>query len=75
MLLFQVREKCTRLDSSIAGGNANNFSGSGGSKINSSIGSQWKSRVSKLDDDINGQTASYLGITKLSGLGIKFMLI
>lgn len=49
----------------IAGGYANNFSVSGDSKINSSIGSQWKSRVSKLDNYINEQAASYFGTTRL----------
>lgn len=58
----------------IAGGNANDFPVLGDGKINSTMGSQWKSRISKLDDHINGQAVSYPGTAKLSELGIKFVL-
>lgn len=46
----------------------------GDSKINSSIGSQWKSRVGTLDSYINEKAASLPGSTKLSELDIEFVL-
>lgn len=58
----------------IAGGYADRFSGLGDSKINSSIGSQWKKNVNTLDNYITDQAASFLGNTKLSELKIKFVL-
>ena len=58
----------------IVGGKANNISGLGDSNINSSIGSQWKSRVGTLDSYINEKAASLPGSTKLSELDIEFVL-
>lgn len=58
----------------IVGGKANNISGLGDSNINSSIGSQWKSRVGTLDNYINEKAASLPGSTKLSELDIEFVL-
>lgn len=58
----------------IVGGKANNISGLGDSKINSSIGSQWKSRVGTLDSYINEKAATLPGSAKLSELEIEFVL-
>ena len=58
----------------IVGGKANNISGLGDSKINSSIGSQWKSRVGTLDSYINEKAATLPGSAKLSELDIEFVL-
>ena len=60
----------------IAGGKANNFSRLGDSKINSSIGAQWKARarIGKLDNYINMKSETLSGSTKLSELDIEFVL-
>ena len=58
----------------IVGGRADNISGLGDSRINSSIGSQWKSRVSDLDSYIDSKATSLPGSTKLSDLDIEFIL-
>ena len=60
----------------IVGGKADSFSGLGDSKINSSIGSQWKSesRIGKLDSYINEKAATLPGNTKLSELDNEFVL-
>lgn len=44
----------------IAGGRADNITGLGNSGINSSIGSQWKSRVNVLDDYVNSKISNYI---------------
>ena len=58
----------------IAGGRADNISGLGDSRINSSIGSQWKSKVSDLDSYIDSKAATLPGSTKISELDIEFVL-
>ena len=58
----------------IVGGRADNISGLGDSTINSSIGSQWKSRVGTLDNYINEKAVTLPGSTKLSELDVEFVL-
>ncbi len=58
----------------IAGGRADNITGLGDSRINSSIGSQWKNNVAKLDQFISDKAATMPKNTKLSELGIEFVL-
>ena len=58
----------------IIGGRADNITGLGDSNINSSIGSQWKSRVGTLDNYINEKAATLPGSTRLRELDIEFVL-
>ena len=58
----------------VAGGSAKNVSGLGDSKINSSIGSQWKSGVDTLDTYVNEQAEIFPGSTKLKDLDIQLVL-
>ena len=44
----------------IAGGRPDNITGLGDSKINSSIGSQWKSKVNILDDYVDSKISKYI---------------
>lgn len=59
----------------IAGGRADNITGLGDSRINSSIGSQWRSRVLMLDAYISEQAVHFSADTKLSELNIKLLLV
>jgi hypothetical protein len=44
----------------IAGGRADNITGLGDAGINSSIGSQWRSRVNILDDYVDSKISNYI---------------
>ncbi|HEM3641757.1 TPA: hypothetical protein U1C36_000856 [Streptococcus suis] len=51
----------------MAGGFASNVTGVGDAGVNSSIGSQWKSRVGTIDDVIDGlvRTTPYEDLDKI----------
>ena len=45
------KEPCNQ----IAGGKGDNITGMGDARVNSSIGSQWKTRIGKIDANIRNQ--------------------